>query len=207
MQATRERILYILKERGQATVSELSQALGLTAVTVRHHLDIMRVERLIDAPTVERRKAPGRPKHVYALSEKASGLFPKRYKELVIQMLDEMHAHLAPDQVNQVMQRLGERLAEPFSLPDEVDFDHRVTATIKFLEELGYMPSVERQDEGKYLIHIANCPYEQVSQQDGVICKMDMALLTNLLGTPPRRIASASQGDDICTYVVEQSGE
>ena len=50
MQSTRERILNILKERGQATVDDLSQELGLTAVTVRHHLDILRGEGLIASP-------------------------------------------------------------------------------------------------------------------------------------------------------------
>ncbi len=202
MQATRERILSILKEQGQVTVSDLSDALGLTAVTVRHHLDIMRGEGLVAAPVAERCKSPGRPKHVYTLSEQASGFFPKRYKELVAQILDEMRARISADEIDQMMQRLGERLADHAVLPAGMDFDRRVAVAIEFLDKLGYMPSWERSDDGSYLIYIANCPYEQISRQDDVVCKMDMALLTRLLGAPPRRISSASQGDHLCTYVV-----
>ena len=61
MQATRQRILEILKERNTATVEELAYDLGLTPVTIRHHLDILRSEGLVQAPQVKRRDTPGRP--------------------------------------------------------------------------------------------------------------------------------------------------
>ena len=96
MQSTRERILNILKERGQATVDELSQELSLTAVTVRHHLDILRGEGLIAPPLTRRRKTPGRPQYAYTLAEKASDFFPKRYDRLAQLILDEVRACL-PD--------------------------------------------------------------------------------------------------------------
>ena len=38
---SRQHIVEILKRRNQASVTELSQALGLTAVTIRHHLDTL----------------------------------------------------------------------------------------------------------------------------------------------------------------------
>jgi len=45
-----------------------------------------------------------------------------------------------------------------------------------FLDGLGYMAHWERQpgDDGDYLVHIANCPYEQASHQDHEICGLDM---------------------------------
>ncbi len=58
MQATRQRILEILKERHTATVEELAKELELTPVTIRHHLDILRSEGLVQAPQVKRRDTP-----------------------------------------------------------------------------------------------------------------------------------------------------
>ena len=55
MQLTRKRILDILKEQGHATVDELSDKLKLTAVTVRHHLDVLRTEKLVEPPIVRHR--------------------------------------------------------------------------------------------------------------------------------------------------------
>lgn len=213
MQATRERILNILKERGQVTVDELSRELGLTAVTVRHHIDILRSERLVAAPLALRRKAPGRPKHVYTLTEKASTLFPKRYSHLVGQILDEVRAHFSPGEVDQMMRRIGERIASQAVLPIGGDFEARLAAVVEFLDGLGYMAHWEREreqeqgDDGDYLLCIANCPYERASRQDRTICDIDLAMLTRLLGAAPRRVTWAAQGDYQCTYAVHSPTE
>jgi predicted ArsR family transcriptional regulator len=211
MQATRERILNILKERGQVTVDELSRELGLTAVTVRHHIDILRGERLVAAPLALRRKAPGRPKHVYTLTEKASTLFPKRYGHLVGHILDEVRARFSPGEVDQMMRRIGERIASQAALPIGDDFEARLTAVVEFLDGLGYMAHWEREqeqgDDGDYLLYIANCPYERASRQDRTICDIDLAMLTRLLGASPRRVTWAAQGDYQCTYAVHSPTE
>lgn len=211
MQATRERILNILKERGQVTVDELSRELGLTAVTVRHHIDILRGERLVAAPLALRRKAPGRPKHVYTLTEKASTLFPKRYSHLVGQILDEVRARFSPGEVDQMMRRIGERIASQAVLPIGDDFEARLAAVVEFLDGLGYMAHWEREreqgDDGDYLLCIANCPYERASRQDRTICDIDLAMLTRLLGAAPRRVTWAAQGDYQCTYAVPSPTE
>ncbi len=60
MQETRQRILEIIKMRGQATVNELTRELGLTAVTIRHHLDVLHRAGLIGPPQILRNR-PGSP--------------------------------------------------------------------------------------------------------------------------------------------------
>ncbi|MDY7078731.1 MAG: ArsR family transcriptional regulator [Chloroflexota bacterium] len=208
MQATRERILNILKERDQVTVDELSQELDLTAVTVRHHLDILRGEGLVSAPLVRRGKGPGRPKHIFTLTEQASAFFPKKYGHLASMILGEVQACLPPDEVDQMMKRIGERIASQADLPDENNLEVRLAATTEFLDELGYMARWERGDDDKdYLLHIANCPYEHVAHQHKEICKMDWTLLTSLLGTVPQRVSWAAQGDHQCTYLIRPPDE
>jgi len=203
MQTTRERTLRIIKERQQATVDELSRELGLTAVTVRHHLDILRSEGLVAAPLLRRRKSPGRPKHVYTLTKKASALFPKRYDRLVSLVLDEVRSLLSsPEEVERMMKRIGERIADQATPPGEAGFEARLIATVEFLNEQGYLARWERRDDGDYLLLIANCPYERMAGQDLEICTMDLAMLTRFLGASPRRISWAAQGDSHCAYAI-----
>ena len=202
MQDTRERILDILKERHQATVDELSRELGLTAVTVRHHLDILRGEGYINAPIVRRRKTPGRPQYAYTLTEKAGDFFPKRYAHLASLILDELRSCLPAAKVDQMMERIGERIASQATLPEGGDFEVRLAAVVEFLDELGYMARWERRDGDGYLLHVANCPYEQVSSQHDEVCTMDVRMLTCLLGASPRRISWTAQGDHQCTYAI-----
>jgi len=202
MQDTRERILDILKERNQATVDELSRELGLTAVTVRHHLDILRGEGYIAAPIVRRRKTPGRPQYAYALTEKAGDFFPKRYDHLASLMLDELRSCLSAAEVDQMMKRIGERIASQVVLSDAGDFEARIAAVVEFLDGLGYMARWERRDDGDYWLHVANCPYEQVASRHDEVCVMDMRMLTHLLGRSPKRTSCTAQGDHQCTYVI-----
>ena len=202
MQDTRERILDILKGREQATVDELSRELGLTAVTVRHHLDILRGEGYVAAPIIHRRKTPGRPQYVYTLTAKASDFFPKRYDHLAGLILDEVHACLSPAEVDQMMKRIGERIASQANFPEGGNFEARLVAVVEFLDGLGYMAGWEHRDGGDYLLHVANCPYEQVAHQYDEICKMDLKMLSHLLGVTPQRVTWATQGDHRCTYSV-----
>jgi predicted ArsR family transcriptional regulator len=208
MQATRERILNIMKRCHQTTVDELSHELGLTAVTVRHHLEILRGEGLVAAPLLRRRKAPGRPKYVYTLTEKASAFFPKRYDYLATLILGEVRSILqSPEEVDQMMRRIGERIAVQADLPEGSDFAARLIATIEFLNEQGYLARSEQRDNGDYLLHVANCPYERVSEKDQEVCLMDLSLLTRLLGTAPQRLSWSAGGDNQCTYLVQSPEE
>ena len=202
MQATRERILKILKERGHATVKELSETLDLTTVTIRHHLDTLRREDLVAAPRVRHRKAPGRPQHVYTLTQEASDFFPKRYERLIDFMFDEVHARLSSDEVEAMMEDIGRRIADEVRIPQAADLEERVVVAANFLDDRGYMAHWERAEDGNYLIHVANCPYEGVSDRHHEVCKIDQALLRELLGKPCEEIRRTSGPPRRCTYVV-----
>lgn len=207
MQATREHILDVLKERGQVTVDELSRELGLTAVTVRHHIDILRDKGLVSDPLARRCKAPGRPRHVYTLTEKASALFPKRYSHLVSQILDEVRAQFPPDKVDRMMKRIGERIADQATIPAGGDLKARLAATVEFMNGLGYMARWEQSDDDDYLLHIANCPYERVSRQDRQVCVIDSTLLAHLLNVSPQRLTWIAEGDHQCTWALHPPSE
>jgi predicted ArsR family transcriptional regulator len=198
MQATRSRILTILKEQEQATVDELSEELGLTAVTVRHHLDILRGEGLVAPPSVRRRRAPGRPQYVYTLTERASRFFPKRYNELAKYLMDELKTRVSETEVEEMMRQISQRIAAQADLP-EGDFETRLNAVVEFLNGLGYLTRVE-QENASYILHVANCPYERVSHQHDEVCIIDETLLTLLLDQTPERIAWAAHEDHQCAY-------
>jgi len=203
VQATRERILNILKEQGEATVKELSETLDLTTVTIRHHLDTLRRESLVAPPSVRHRKAPGRPQHVYSLTDEASEFFPKRYERLIDLMLVEMNALLSREQVQHMMECIGKRMVEHVSVPDEVGFEERVAIAVDFMEERGYMAHWEKTEDGEYLVHVANCPYEAVARRHSEVCQIDLTLLTELLGGTLGEICRVSGPARHCTYRVE----
>ncbi len=207
MQATRERILTIMKEREAVTVDELSDELELTAVTVRHHLDILRGQGLVASPSIRRRRAPGRPQYVYALTDDASEWFPKSYDRLSALLLTELQERLADEEIEDILRCIGRRLAARVSLDGEDSFEEHLHALVEYLDSEGYLANWERQDDenepSRYLLHICNCPYEFVAREHPSVCLVDTTMLEELLDIPLERIEDAGRDGSQCTYTFQ----
>lgn len=197
MQETRQRILEIIKMRGQATVNELTRELGLTAVTIRHHLDVLYRDGLIGPPQILRKAGPGRPQHVYRLAGETEELFPKKYDRLTDALLEELEARMSPEELDAVVNGVAERMARQVSA--EGDLGTRLGALMEFLNGLGYLATAQ-EEEGGYRIVVANCPYERVARRHGLPCKVDIRLIALVTGVEPERVQQIATGDEHCVY-------
>jgi predicted ArsR family transcriptional regulator len=205
MQQTRRHILEILKDRKEATIDEIVQALSqrigkITAVTVRHHLEILRGDGLVAAPAVRRRSAPGRPQYVYALTERAADQFPNNYQGLAAGLLEQLKSQLTPQQVGQILEGVAETMAGAAMIPDG-PMDVRMDHVVNYLTEHGYT-AVWKHASGGALLSITNCPYEQVTCQNAELCKMDKRLVDQLLGVRTQRVDWQLEDGEACSYLV-----
>lgn len=199
MQATRERILKILQERRQATVDELSRELGLTSATIRHHLDTLQSEGLVEMPDLVRRSTPGRPQYLFKLTDAAAQHFPKKYAELAEMLFAELEERLAPDELERVLRRMaGQIVAEFPSIPDE-DFDSRVNRAVQFLNDKGYMARCTKSD-AEYILQVSNCLYRDVAQAHAQLCKLDRELVARLVQVTPHHHSRMGEGEAVCLY-------
>ena len=204
MQQTRRHILDILKAAGEATVDEIVVALherhgkNITAVTVRHHLMRLQEDQLIAAPQLRHRNTPGRPQHVYALTNKASAQFPNNYQRLAAGLLQELNDHLSPDGVNVILEGVANHMAEEADIPAGSLVDRLETA-VDYLSSRGYEArwEVDGQD---FVLYTSNCPYHNVAEDNPSLCEMDMRLVASLLNVVPRRINHVMAGDQACAY-------
>ncbi len=201
MQETRQKILEILKTRGQATVDELSRELDLTAVTIRHHLEILRSQGLVAPPQARRKKGPGRPQHVYRLAEASHELFPKSYDRLAEAVLAELEAMLSREEMEELVERVAARMAALAEPGEGSDLPARIDAALEFLNGLGYLASAEEVGGGQYHLHVANCPYERVARRHAQPCHIDERMVARLLGVDLKRLKRIIDGDDRCTYL------
>ncbi len=200
MQVTRQRILEILKERGQATIEELGETLDLTPVTIRHHLDILRGDGLVEVPEVRRRTTPGRPQYVYMLTEAAGDFFPKNYSGFTNLMISEIRDRFEPVELDRILRGMAARVEADVPHPlDGETFEQRLGRVVDFLNTKGYVAKWEKIDEG-YFLHTNNCPYRDVSRNNSEVCVMDMTLISNLLGTVPERVSWTAAGEYSCSY-------
>lgn len=207
MQETRQAVINILKKQGRATVDQLSDELQLTPVTIRHHLDILRSEGLVEAPKVKRRQTPGRPQHVYTLTERATEFFPKNYVAFADLTLREVRAQVGSETMNAIVQGVARRMASEAPAPDPNEtLSQRLDRAVDFLNERGYIARWETNEHG-YLLHTTNCPYRGLAQHHSEPCVMDMTLIAELIGTTPQRVSWITAGEPTCSYLVPNGVE
>jgi predicted ArsR family transcriptional regulator len=206
MQQTRQHILEILKEQGQATVDEIVEALSerigeITAVTVRHHLEILRGDGLVSAPSVRRRTTPGRPQHIFALTDKALELFPNNYRNLAEELLLQLKSQLPVQEINVILEGVADQMST--GIPTSTaPLPLRLNQVVEYLTQQGYNASWESQEDD-YVLYTSNCPYHHLASDHNELCSMDFRMISNLLGgIVPRRIAHMMKGDDSCAYLI-----
>jgi predicted ArsR family transcriptional regulator len=202
VQTVRNHIIEILKENGTATVAELAEKLGMAQVSVRHHLDILVGEDLVESSGVRRRNGAGRPSQVYSLTPEAAKLFPQRHQILANEMLSAMKTLLPAEEVRGVFLRLAEKTAQdaPLAHTDQ-QLEDRLDQVTEFLSGKGYTARWEVTD-GRYRLFTCNCPYSGVSENNPELCEMDRTMLQHLMPEGVRRETRIADGAPRCAYVL-----
>jgi predicted ArsR family transcriptional regulator len=202
VQSVRRRITEILKENGSATVAELAESLGMAQVSVRHHLDILVGEDLVELTGVRRRDGAGRPSQVYALTHNAISLFPQRNAQLASNVLSELKAMLPQEEVAQLLVRVAERTVSEAPKPREGQtVEERLEQVAAFLGQKGYSARWEAC-EGHFELHACNCPYSGVAEQHPELCLMDHAMIKGLLPDAERAYSQIIDGSTRCAYIL-----
>lgn len=190
---SRQRILRHLKRVGEASVADLSGGLGLTPVTIRHHLEALQGDGLVERPTARRKAGPGRPELIYQATPAADRLMPRNYGELCSCLLSASTSARSGEELEHVLERLGDKLGT----------DERPAGGLggvrRALEQRGYFPTVRRTDGG-ITVRLANCPYLEVAELTPALCHFDRALIEGLLGTEVRMEKRIVQNEPVCVF-------
>lgn len=211
MHAVRKHILEILKERQNATVSELAEALEMAPVSVRHHLDLLQADNLIAVDRYERKGNVGRPQQVYALTGEADGYFPNNFAILARNLVRQVKNVLPQEQIDTLFKSLAVDLAAEFGADGPIDPEQctreHVRRVAEFLNARGYLASYEEAETGVgsdvLLLHKHNCPYAGVSGEHSELCLMDQKLVDTLMGSSCERVAHMVNEGHCCTYRIE----
>ncbi len=201
MQDTRQQILEILKRHGEVTVQDLSQELGLTSVTVRHHLEILRSEGYITEPEIRRSNRPGRPRYIYRLTSTAADLFPNNYSGLATALLDVLQECM-PDEERQVLldEAAKRMVLEVGTLP--IDHDDRMDQALAFLNRHGFVARWEKDEEARYLVYVSSCPYHYVAESHPATCHIDERMLQLLTEGKIVRLKGHAHEGSLCVFEV-----
>lgn len=184
----------------RATITDLAEAVGINAISVRHHLTSLEADGLVTAE--EERHGVGRPRLVYFLTEKGLERFPTKYLMLTNRLLAEMKETLPPQVVSTLFARMAANMANnvPNHAPD-LPVESRLDLIQQLLAEEGFTVEWEKQGD-QYLINEITCPYFHVGQSHPEVCTVDQTVISSILEVPAEKIQCVLRGDTHCTYMI-----
>lgn len=202
---TRQQILVLLRRHNQMTAAELSDALGIGAVGVRQHLALLERDGLVASVGV--RRGVGRPSHLYALTEAAEALFPRRYDRLVMDALAFVEAEGGTQALDVLFAKRRRKLAEQYGpLLAGKSRAERVAALADILNEQGYMCEYEQMPDGAMVLIEHNCPIDCAARDYPQACANELQLYMDILDAPVTREETIASGGACCRYRVEIEG-
>ncbi len=199
-QSTRDVILHTLKSSNQLKVEDLAKAADVSPVTVRHHLNSLQADGLIEVSSVRRKV--GRPFYVYSLSETGHELFPKKYVYLTNMLLDELKNHMPEEQVNQLFGKAVQRIVDEHRDQfEKLTFEARLTYLMDMLAAEGFLAKWEKIGK-EYRITEYSCPYLSVGTKHDEVCMLDKELIISVMETPISQNSCMLEGDECCQFTI-----
>lgn len=185
---TRRAIYIAVRESAEPmTASKVASLFDLHPNVARHHLDRLAGDGFLKIADQRKTGGPGagRPAKVYQASSKEVTVhFAPRRFEMLTEMLFQVLAEVAPDDVSAVAERVGraygKRLASEIGGPEDPGYEDAVQAVASAMTGLGF--SVDPDVEGQRLL-TSHCPFgETATNHPEVICSLDKGIVAGLFG-------------------------
>lgn len=194
MKSTRHRLLDYLGSKQIATSTELSRLLNVTSANVRHHLNLLLKEGLIQITGEKQPQGPGRPAKVYGLS-------PKQKQDNLVLLIEALMQVLTCENSPRGRSKKIRRIAEYIRGPAKSigNLTQRLYQAINRLNELNYQARWEAHQQAPRII-LGNCPYAAIVNNHPEICQIDKYLLESLLIMPVEQESKLIRDDREYTY-------
>jgi len=201
MKSTRDRILQFLLSHPRSSINELAKAVGINAISVRHHLTSLQADGLV--MDEEERHGVGRPRLVYFLTDDGMERFPTRYLRLSGNILSQMKESLSTETVKKIFREMAyNKTSEYKEKMQGMSLEKKLEFFKNFAIQEGFSIDWEKKD-GKYYVYQSNCPYYHIGQDHPEVCLFDQTLMSELFSCPVKMLSCSLNSDNPCTYLIE----
>ena len=200
--STRMEVLELLRRKGRCSAETIANDLGVTPNAVRQHLTNLERDGFVAAQP--ERSGRGRPSLLFALTERADSVFPKRYGQLATMVLQEVQEMGGPDALDEIFARVAARHAQVIMRDlDGLDFDEKLRRVVAWIGRAGTLVEQTESTEGvKVTIH--NCPFRNTALKFPQVCTITPQLISRLTGAAISQAESIHRRDPYCSFVVQR---
>ncbi|GAA3356828.1 MULTISPECIES: metalloregulator ArsR/SmtB family transcription factor [Saccharopolyspora] len=199
---TRHSVARLLLERGPITAAAVAEALGLSSVAVRRHLDalVTEGEAYTRESSARQRRGRGRPAKLFLLTEVGRARFGHAYDDLAVAALrfiadtdgEQAVREFARKRIAALVAHHREALAAARTRAE------RAEVLAGALTREGYAASTRSVASGEQLCQ-HHCPVAHVAADFPQLCEAETEAFAEVLGTHVQRLATIANGDAACT--------
>jgi len=191
-------LLDLLRITGPLRVTEMANAMEVTATAVRQRLVRMMAQGLIQREAV--RAGRGRPRHHYWLTEKGLRLTGSNFADLALALWREVRSTPGGDQRREMLRRVARTLAARYAGQIRGTSPAERMRSLSDLLAQRRIPASVDETPGETTLTTHACPYPSLAEQDHGVCTMEKMLFSELVGKDVELIHCRLEGDGDCRF-------
>ena len=198
-----DRILMILKGRGEISVATLAMELGITKEGARLHL--LKLTEMDLVKNIQKNVGVGRPVTYHSLSQKGLSKFPNTHATVTVELLRSVKNLLGEnavdlminDRENQVYERYEQQTQHSKTM------EERLEHLSKIRSEEGYMAEWKTEN-GEYFFIQNHCPIGAAAAECHGFCDAELSNFKKLIGNgfQIERVQHIRSGEHRCIYKI-----
>ena len=200
MNASTDKILYLLKTHGPQSAAALGEQLQMTSMGARQHLTALEADGWVGFSDEARGR--GRPVRLWHLTEQAWQRFPDSHSELTLQLIDNIQQLFGEVGMERLIaQREQQQLARYQAELTQPALAGRLAALTAQRTREGYMADCRQEEDGSWLLWQSHCPICAAARACRGFCRSELALFRQLLAPAEvEREQYLLDGDRRCLY-------
>ncbi|MDF0717906.1 transcriptional regulator [Muricauda sp. 334s03] len=201
-----ERAIWILKNEGEKTLKELSQALGVTTEGARFQLLKLSNDGYVKSES--RAKGRGRPQQFWSLTKKGHSKFPDSHSELTLRLINKIKENLGEETLTELISSTGQDTLQNYlnSIPDTATLEEKIEKLAELRKQEGYMATYEQDENGNFLLIENHCPICAAATLCQGFCSTELNTFQSVLGpnTKVERVDHILAGARRCAYLISK---
>lgn len=200
MNASTDKILYLLKSQGPQSAAALGEQLQMTSMGARQHLLALEAEGWVSFNDEARGR--GRPVRLWHLTELAWQRFPDTHGELTLQLIDDVRQLFGEEGMDRLIARREQQMLSRYRAELTQPALAEKLAALKVLRSReGYMAGMSQEEDGSWLWWESHCPICAAAQACRGFCRSELELFRELLAPAGvEREQYLLEGDRRCLY-------
>ncbi len=193
-------LLDLIRIAGPLSVTELADAMEVTATAVRQRLTRLMSQSMIQREAI--RAGRGRPKHRYSLTDRGLRQTGSNFTDLALTLWREIRTVGDEKLGREVLRRISRALASGYASQIEGSTPaERLQSLAELLNQRRIPATVGSSDECSTLTTHA-CPYPNLAEEDHNICTMERMMFSELIGNDLELTQCRLNGGGDCRFQI-----